>query len=54
VEVTVDETTKPVSVRVRFERSACGPSQIGGVVKSALESDPNNTAAVAVKYVREK
>ena len=54
MEVTIDESTKPVSLRVRFERLAGAPIQIGRVVKNALESDPNNTAAVEVKYVSEK
>jgi hypothetical protein len=48
--VTVDESTKPVTLRVRFEPSAATVTQIGQVVKKALESDPNNTAPVELKY----
>ncbi len=52
--MTVDESTKPVTLRVRFEPSAGAVVQIGRVVKKALESDPNNTAPVDVKYASEK
>jgi hypothetical protein len=43
-----------VTLRVRFGRLAGGPTQIGRVVKNALESDPNNTAAVELKYAKAK
>jgi len=53
-DVIIDESTKPVTLRVRFERSAGGPTRIGRVVKNALESDPNNTASVELKYASAK
>jgi len=53
-EVEIDESTKPVRLRIRFDRKASGPARIGSVVKRALESDANNTAPVDLKYVSEK
>ena len=52
--MTVDESSKPVTLRVRFEPSAGAVTKIGRVVKRALESDPNNTASVDLKFAGEK
>ena len=54
LDVTIDESTKPVILRVRTERPRVAVTQIGRLVKKALESDPYNTAPVAVKYATEK
>ena len=53
-DVTVDESAKPVILRVRMERPRVAVTQIGTLVKKALESDPYNTAPVVVKYATEK
>jgi hypothetical protein len=50
----IDNSTRPISLRVRFQPSVSGQKEIGRVVKNALESDPNNTAQVDLKYVTEK
>ena len=53
-DVAIDESAKPVILRVRIEPTRVTVTRIGTVVKKALESDPYNTAPVTVKYATEK
>lgn len=53
-DVTIDESAKAVILRVRIEPPRIAVTQMGALVKKALESDPYNTAPVEVKYATEK
>jgi len=53
-DVTTDDSEKPLILSVRFEPPRVTVTQIGALVKKALESDPFNTAPVDVKYATEK
>jgi hypothetical protein len=50
IDVTVDESTRPLVVIVRYEARKTNAKKIGNAAKKALESEANNSSPVKVVY----